>query len=115
MDTIILVRSSSRPEPYAIHAVFNPDTGLSLHCNCPAGEWGKFCKHKIRLASGDEGILYDDDQKAGFHKIMQWVEQTSCRNLLGDLAAAERQLQQAKNNVKALHEKIARLMREGIK
>ncbi len=48
------------------------EEGLSIHCDCPAGEWGKFCKHKWQLLNGDESMLFDSsqlDQLAAIHKI----------------------------------------------
>ena len=36
--------------------------GLSVHCECPAGEWGKFCKHKWQLLNGDEKMLFYSNQ-----------------------------------------------------
>ena len=48
------------------------EEGLSIHCNCPAGEWGKFCKHKWQFLNGDKDMLFDSsqlDQLAAIHKI----------------------------------------------
>ncbi len=48
------------------------EEGLSIHCDCPAGEWGKFCKHKWQLLNGDENMLFDSsqlNQLAAIHKI----------------------------------------------
>lgn len=48
------------------------EEGLSIHCDCPAGEWGKFCKHKWQLLNGDEDMLFDSSQLqqlAALHKI----------------------------------------------
>lgn len=48
------------------------EEGLSIHCDCPAGEWGKFCKHKWQLLNGDVGMLFDSSQLqqlAALHKI----------------------------------------------
>jgi hypothetical protein len=48
------------------------EEGLSIHCDCPAGEWGKFCKHKWQLLNGDEDMLFDSsqlNQLAAIHKI----------------------------------------------
>lgn len=114
METTILVKSSSRDEPYAV-AVSSTESGLSLFCDCPAGEWGKYCKHKIAIVLADERILYNEDQKNGFDQATKWISESGYPTLVKELRESEKALESAKNNVKNQKEKLARLMKEGLK
>lgn len=114
MKTIILVRSSSRDEPYAV-AVSSTESGLSIFCDCPAGEWGKYCKHKMAIVLGDERILFDEEQEENFNKITKWISESGYPYLVQELKESEKALETAKKNVKSQKEKIARLMKEGLK
>jgi len=51
------VRSSDGVTTYAVE--FSLESGkLHIHCSCPAGVLGKWCKHKMWLISGDvAGVL----------------------------------------------------------
>jgi hypothetical protein len=113
MEITILTKSSSSPEPRTVQ-VIKDDAGLSFYCNCPAGERERICKHKKGVASGDEKILYDEDQIANFSKAMDWVAQSGYLGLMKDLEESENKLASAHEKVKSLKEKIARGMREGL-
>jgi len=114
METTILVKSSSRDEPYAV-AVSSTESGLSIFCDCPAGEWGKYCKHKMAIVLADERILYDGEQKDNFTKVTEWIAESGYPRLVQELCESEKALELAKKNVKNQKEKIARLMKEGLK
>ena len=114
METIILVKSSSRDEPYAV-AVSSTESGLSIFCDCRAGEWGKYCKHKMAIVLADERILYDEEQKDNFIKVTKWISESGYPDLVQGLRKSEKALELAKKNVKNQKEKIARLMKEGLK
>lgn len=114
MEKIILVKSSSRDEPYAV-AISSTESGLSIFCDCPAGEWGKYCKHKMAIVLADERILYDGEQNNNFNKITRWISESGYPSLVTELRTSEKELEVAKKNVKNQKEKIARLMKKGLK
>jgi hypothetical protein len=114
MEITILVKSSSLPEPRSVR-VRQDDTGLSFLCNCPAGNWVKICKHKMALASGDDSMLYDEDQRENFEKVMDWVAQSGYPDLIKELKKAEKELESAKEKVRDIKEEITRVMKEGLK
>ncbi len=114
METTILVKSSSQTEPRSVQ-VIQDDSGLSFFCDCPAGERGRVCKHKKALASCDDSILYDDDQRENFGKVMNWVSQSGYPDLMKELKEVENGLESAKENTREIKEKIARAMNEGLK
>ncbi len=114
MEITILVKSSSRDEPYVV-AVSSTEKGLSILCDCPAGEWGKYCKHKMAIVLADEKILYDEEQTDNFNKISKWISESSYPHLVTELRESEKSLEAAKRAVKNQKEKIARSMKEGLK
>ncbi len=114
METTILVKSSNRDKPYAV-AVSSTEYGLSIFCDCPAGEWGKYCKHKMAVVLADRRILYDDNQIDNFNKVVELIAKSSYPDLVEELRDAEKKLESAKKTVKNQKEKIARLMKESLK
>jgi len=113
MEITILVKSSSQSEPRTVH-VIQDDSGLSFFCDCPAGNWGRMCKHKTALASGNDNMLYDEDQRENFEKVMDWVAQSGYPELMQELKEAENELEPAKENLRDIKEKISRVMKEGL-
>lgn len=114
MEDTILVKSSSRNEPYTV-AVLLSETGLSITCSCPAGTLGKYCKHKIAVVLADEEILYDVDQNDGFQKAKVLISESSYPMLIEELRASEKNLEAAKKSVENNKQRIARSMKEGLK
>jgi len=68
MERMILVSSSSGEDSYHVNVSSTAEHGITIMCDCAAGEWGKYCKHKMAVALGDATILYDDEQYSGPHK-----------------------------------------------
>jgi hypothetical protein len=114
MEASILVKSSSRDEPYTV-IISKTRQGLSIHCNCGAGEQGKFCKHKRAVAAGDASILYDAEQTPAFQKAMRWLNKSDYPQLIDDLAVFEEELEAGKTMVKDTKASLARNMRDGLK
>lgn len=114
MEKIILVKSSSSNKPYTV-VVSSKETGLSVSCDCPAGKRGKYCKHKAAIILADDKILYDEDQRDSFNVVKKWLSQSAYLSLTQELQLYEKELEVVKKNVSRQKEKIARLMREGLK
>ncbi len=114
MEITILASSSSRDEPYAV-TISLTENGLSIFCNCPAGEWGKYCKHKMAFIFGDAQILYDDKQIENFIKVSQWISESDYPHLVAKLRDSEKELETVKKTIRNMKEKIALSMKEGLK
>ncbi len=115
MKLSIFVKSSSREEPYQITVSSTAKEGLSIFCDCPAGVLGMHCKHKMAIISGDQKILYDNEQLDDFNEISKWIANSSYSKLILELQESEKELEVLKKKIKNMKEKIARLMREGLK
>lgn len=113
MEKTVLVKSSSRDDPYAV-SVLLKETDLSIFCDCPAGEWGKYCKHKMAIVLRDEKVLYDDEQTANFAEIGKWIAKSDYPKLVSELRESETELEAAKKRVKGMKDQIARAMKAGL-
>ena len=71
------------------------DEGLTVHCECPAGEWGKFCKHKWQLLNGDEKMLFDSSQLSQ----LVTINNLAIERGLGDLYKEVEELEKQKKSL----------------
>lgn len=105
MNEIKFFVQGSAPEPYLV--VFrksgNNLTGL---CNCPAGEYGMYCKHRFRIIAGSsEGIVSENLQDVEI--VKEWVKGSDVEKALNELHQAETDLEKMKKKVSALKKKLA--------
>ena len=114
MEITILIKSSSQSEPRSVQ-VRQDDFGLSFFCDCPAGNRGRICKHKKALASADDSMLYDEDQRENFEKVMDWVTQSGYPDLMKEFKEAENELESAREKARDIKEKVTRVMKQGLK
>ena len=114
MEITVLLKSRSSSEPRSV-LILQDDSGLSIFCDCPAGDRGRICKHKKAVASGDASMLYDDDQRENFIRIMEWISQSGYPELMKELEEAENEMDTQKEKVREIKDKITRAMREGLK
>lgn len=83
---------------------------LHVYCSCPAGALGKWCKHKMRLISGDVSGAIETSRLVDFVEVQSWVRNSEFPRLLDEIKSAEEEIQSAKtkmNNVKKALEKAA--------
>ena len=115
MERMILVSSSSGEDSYHVNVSSTAEHGITIMCDCAAGEWGKYCKHKMAVALGDATILYDDEQIDSFKEISNWIASSNYPNLFSEIPVLEKKITEAKKNLKSMKEQIARFMRDGLK
>jgi len=98
MEINIPVKSKSNPdEPYEVTFLFTGGK-ISVLCNCPAGEWGKLCKHKTGLIENDLKLLFNPDDAELLEKAHGLIANTSLLDVHQDFATRKKQIesQQAK-------------------
>ena len=120
----LFAKSSSGGAPYSVNFVFEQDL-LTVHCDCPAGRFGKFCKHKIRMLQEDYDILSDSDdenQCDRLTEISNWIQKSEFLNLIFErskfktaLREAQEKLDQVKREMRPIEEKMAIAMKKGIR
>lgn len=87
---------------------------LFIHCNCRAGDFGKLCKHKLKLLEGDENILADQKELPKLNEIQQWVIKSDFPDICKELYQLEEELERAKNRVKQQKKLLEKRMKEGL-
>ena len=112
MKITVLAKSSSG-EPYSVDFMLEKDR-LSVFCNCPAGVWGKFCKHKLRLLLNDTSMLFDPDQTEKLSRAIELVEKTQYPQLASEVRAKERDFERAKREVRKAKELLIKAMKSGL-
>src|SRR3989338_1650740 len=104
------VRSSDGVSTYSVE--FSLESGkLHVFCGCPAGELGKWCKHKMRLVSGNVAGVLGDSGTSDMAEVLTWIKNSEFPRLLDEMKSAESEMQVAKtkmDNVKKALEKAAR-------
>jgi len=104
MERTILVKSSSREEPYSVKVSSTVEHGLTIMCDCAAGEWGKYCKHKMAVALGDATILFDDEQIDSFKEISNWIVSSNYPNLFSEIPVLEKKSQEYERTNSTIYE-----------
>ena len=112
MEATLVVNSSSGAGSYLVNVIYD-GSNVSLHCDCPAGKLGKFCKHKFGIISGEFTILTDKNQLSELDKIQEWVQKTTIFNLLNQFNDAESQIQKAQINLNQIKKKLEKAMKDG--
>lgn len=90
----IEVPSSSSDATYLV-SVGQDDQGVFISCSCPAGMFGKLCKHKLEVLNAASGAAdgYPDAPRRDIHRV---IESTDIPRFLSSMNLADLDLQRAK-------------------
>ena len=114
MDNItFLAKSSSGEDPYKVDFI-NDNGRLIVKCNCPAGRFGKFCKHKMRLIKGNYEILFDENQDDDLEEMQDIIQNSGYLSLIIDLSKAEKAVREAEEDLKKVKKDVALAMKSGV-
>ena len=112
--TILLVKSSNEENgPYKVTVTREGDLS-KIKCDCQAGKFGQYCKHKMRVIKGHEDILYDESQEDDLASVAKLFQKVEFIKLRSEMTKAEEALENAEKNVKQIRNKIAQAMKNGI-
>jgi uncharacterized Zn finger protein len=112
MKSIELKVKSSSQEYYLINIEISEVFKIS--CNCKAGIFGKLCKHKAAVLSGDLEILYNQEDEKTLIKLQEIVKMSDLNKLTNELEVAEKAIESAKNQAKEIKIKLERSLKNGI-
>jgi len=113
MKTTLFAKSSGGDTPYKVDFIFDNDR-LIIKCNCPAGRFGKFCKHKWGLVKGNYDLLYDENQDEQLEKINDWIQSSQYLDLIFEMSKAQKKVDEAEENFKQIKKKAAAAMKNGL-
>lgn len=93
---------------------FELDSGkLHIYCNCQAGSWGKWCKHKTQLVLGDLSGLRNSAQSSEMQEVLEWVKDSKVAQLVSEMQVAEDGMKKAKARVDSVRKSLEKIAKEG--
>jgi hypothetical protein len=108
---ITVLAKSSGGDSYEVSFIKTGDL-LSVFCNCPAGEWGRYCKHKWKLLHGDESMLFDPSQAEELKTVVSWASASGLEDLYKKVEQYEKEL----HNIERIQKKdMARTKEKNLK
>ena len=112
MKVINLKAKSSSGDYYQV--VFEITEVIKVSCSCKAGTFGKLCKHKTGLLSGNRSLLYDLTEESILDELMMYVRRSEYSSLSNELISAEKAVDAAKNFEKKVKHTLELVLKEGI-
>lgn len=109
----ILVKSSDGNSAYVVQFLFDADK-LSVFCDCSAGVFGKICKHKLALLTGDDSTVANADSVEAFREVQKWISQSMWPTLLSELQISEENARIAQSELARSKKKIEAAMKHGV-
>lgn len=99
----------------AVYVVsFELDSGkLHVYCNCHAGTWGKWCKHKAQLVLGDLSGLRNSAQSSDMLEILEWVKHSKIAQLVSEMQMAEDEMKKVKARIDRARKNLEKIAKEG--
>ena len=88
MKKIRILAKSSGSEPYNVDFILE-DGKMKVFCNCQAGTFRDWCKHKYELLVGDVKRLYDPEQIKELKQVQEWVSTTGYQGMIEKYNNAE--------------------------
>ncbi|MEQ8206509.1 MAG: SWIM zinc finger family protein [Woeseia sp.] len=108
MKELKFLVKGSAPQPYELVFIKDGDS-LTAICNCPAGEHGNFCKHRIGLLDGKpKGLTSDNAEEVA--TVVEWLVGTDVETALRELRVVEKDKTAPKADLVAAKKKLARAM-----
>ncbi len=113
MEIALLARSSSGEGPYSVVFVWEKKR-LHVRCDCRAGMFGKWCKHKTAMLANDETMLQNPSELVELRKVNDWVQQTTFSDRLQLLHQAENELGALEKRIKIIKDELAEALKNGL-
>jgi uncharacterized Zn finger protein len=118
MEVEIPVKSSSNPDESYLVTFSLEDGKLSVFCTCPAGAWGKLCKHKTGLIENNAALLFDAEDAPALAKAHELVASTSMLDVYQQFSerrkAIEAQQKKLKKELSDIKSGFGRQLSDGV-
>jgi hypothetical protein len=87
----------SAAQPY--HTTFIKDgEKITATCTCPAGQFGRLCKHRTGLLAGDASAVVSDNADQ-VNTVTEWIIGTETASNIAKLREAEKVMSKAKREL----------------
>jgi uncharacterized Zn finger protein len=107
------VRSSDGVTTYVVEFSLE-SSKLHVYCSCPAGMLGKWCKHKMRLISGDVSGVIGTSGTADFDEVRNWVRNSELPRLLDEMKLAEDEVHAVKTKLDNVKKALEQAVQKGV-
>lgn len=116
MRISIDVKSSSDPDQVYEVVFEKVDGKVRVLCDCPAGEFGKLCKHKMNLVFGDQRSSGCDDNSL-MDSAQALIQETTMIDFIlsfeSNINRIEAEQRKLKKEMKNLKNQLGRMLYEG--
>ena len=113
MKTEFEIKSSDGVTGYVVGFVLEAGR-LHVYCGCPAGVFGKWCKHKMQLMTGDMSgacVISGADDKV---ELQNWIGKSEFVKLLSEMKLAEDEMRVAKTKMDRTKKALEKAAQKGV-
>jgi hypothetical protein len=111
MEKVEFEVQGSAVAPYSVVFLKKNENDFSANCSCPAGQFGKYCKHRFSILEGQtKGIVSNNLEKVEL--VQSWVKGTDVEQALIQIRELEIKAAQIKKDLATSKKLIAKAMRD---
>jgi len=96
---------------YNVHVGPKGEDGVVIRCDCKAGIFGKMCKHKLAIATGDPSLLMNQGDIEKLTETADQIRRRLVGGLLKDLFDYRKDYDAAKRKMDKARKKLEKAMK----
>ena len=107
------IKSSDGVTSYVVEFILEAGM-LHVYCGCPAGVFGKWCKHKMQLMTGDISgacVISGTDDMV---ELQDWISKSEFARLLAEMKLAEDEMREAKTKMDRVKKALEKAAQKGM-
>jgi uncharacterized Zn finger protein len=107
------IKSSDGVTSYVVEVVLEADK-LHVFCGCPAGVFGKWCKHKTQLMTGDMSATRAISGADDIVELQTLISKSGFARLLAEMKLAEEEMREAKTKMDKTKKALEKAAQKGM-
>ncbi|MDP1679913.1 MAG: hypothetical protein Q8L02_07370 [Candidatus Nitrotoga sp.] len=107
------IKSSDGVTSYVVEFVLEAGK-LHVYCGCPAGVFGKWCKHKMQLMTGDMSGACAISGADDMVELQTWISKSEFARLLVEMKLAENEMREAKTKMDRTKKALEKAAQKGM-
>jgi hypothetical protein len=104
------IKGSGEKE-YRVHIAPKGNDSVTITCDCKAGIFGRMCKHKLAVATGDPSLLIDNSEADKLEEVAEKISRRNIGKLLLDLAETKKEQEAAKRKMDRARKALEKAMK----
>ena len=113
MEETIKAKSASTPGSFYNVTFAYEDGKLKVLCDCPAGSFGKFCKHKWELLGENLDMLFDEEDADKLSTVAGWAQERGVYAIRSAIGKIRNQIESLQKDLKKEQKKIEHQLKHG--